>query len=195
MTQTNFLQKLDQIKEEVILANESFEGYRAVYNRSAIDNEIMNCTPGIFHLFLYHSLISFSLILARLFDNDSKAITLRKLQNNLEQNYRSYKLSAEATKQAIKQIDSYFAKEQKTIDKLKYLRDKGLAHNDPKTTPSEMWIYAGITAGEFESLLKSAYEITCIFLVLFDRPIPPRVIGIETDLDTIIDALRTYYSE
>ena len=191
MTHEEFKNRLLFVKSQVLSAYELFEAYIYIYNKQASDVSTMNLVPGFFQLTLYAFLNQFVVILSRLYDDDSDSINLSKLRNCFEQSAKGIGLQAAVKKQLLAQIDELINSQENNVTKLKILRDKALAHNDKLVIKNNVWTEnAQISIKEYSDLIETAYNIVCICLTAIDEAIPLRTIGIETDVDLILDSLK-----
>lgn len=101
--------------------------------------------------------------LCKLFDSDSKAVTIPKYLNFIEQNSKNVfgNETVDGIKIKLKEDRESLGEYTDTIGKLKMVRDKSLAHNDSKYTLKEndVWADAGITYGDIKEIIKFSGEV------------------------------------
>ena len=120
-----------------------------------------------------------------MFDDDKKSISLFKIPGWIEQN-KELRETLDQSKKQIETIKKYLTDSKASIDSLKMLRDKLLAHTDKKQLSGNIWQDAGITIQNYRGLISAAHEIICICKLILDEPTPLLGMGIETDVDYIV---------
>lgn len=192
MDNTKLSQRLTILTDELYVANEYFEGYIALYNKQADHANDLNLIPGFIQLTLEAYLELSALILAKLFDDTGKeVVSLYRIPNWLEQN-KDLRSCKEKTLDAIKEINKVFSNNTDNCEHLKLLRDKLLAHTDKKQLTSNIWEQSQLAIKDYRSLLHGAHAIICTCKVLVNEPLPILGMGIDKEVDTLVNILSLY---
>lgn len=168
----SYKKSVKYLSEQLVLGNEFFDCYKAIYNQQYKDVNVLNVCPGFFQMCKESFLHLSSLHLSKLFDLNS-GISFYKCRNMLEQNWND--IVKDDYKQTIllKEIDNYLDQSQAPVVKLKTIRDKYLAHNDKKLLETDnIWENVGMTIGDYHKLIQAAYEIIGTLTMLGDMSTP-----------------------
>ena len=188
MTKEEFSIRLGLLTDELYEAYEYFTGYYCLYNKISTNRDEMNTAPAFFQSVLKAFLEIYALKTAKLYDDHDDALCFRKLRGWIEQS-KGFGKSKEETQRAIQDIQSYLDKNNNTAKQLKLLRDKLLAHTDKKQVKINIWEDAGLKISDYRSLITDGQEIICICKKLIDEPTPVLGMGIECDIDYLIQLL------
>lgn len=191
MTREEFVERLNFLRDELLEADACFDLYKVLRNQQYIDVEPMNLAPGFFQVVMHSSINCAALHLARLYEENSQGVTISKLRNQLEQNCSQIGIKRDRAKQACQEIDRLWNANSEGIGKLKYLRDKTLAHNDKESLADTLWADVGITVGIYHQLISGAHDAICICYEILDLPIPALLPSSKRDFDQIIYALKS----
>ena len=111
-----------------------------------------------------------SVILAKMFD-DREKVSLPKCRSILEQNWESI-VKTDSDRTILAEYDKYLQEARDKVEKLKYIRDKLLAHNDPIVIHDDnLWATANMTVGDYRRLIEIAHELIGILTILTDTPL------------------------
>ena len=186
-----FLRKVDYLIEGLLRAKDYFDCYETIYNQQYENVKPLNVFPGFFQLCKQSFLYMPSVILAKMFDDDEK-ISLPKCRRTLEQNWNSIVLN-NADRAILAEYDQYLEESKEKKEKLKYIRDKLLAHNDPVAIQDDnLWATANMTVGDYWCLFRTAYEIIGILTMLTDMPTPILGMGAPEELSHLVKIIKSY---
>ena len=186
-----FLQKVDYLIEGLLRAKEYFDCYETIYNQQYENVKPLNVYPGFFQLCKQSFLYMPSVILAKMFDDNEK-ISLPKCRRILEQNWNSI-VQNSADRTILAEYDQYLEASKDKKDKLKYIRDKLLAHNDPTAIHDDnLWATANMTVGDYWSLFRTAHEIIGILTMVTDMPTPVLGMGAPVELAHLVKIIESY---
>ena len=181
---------VNYLSEQLVVASEFFDCYKAIYNQQYKDVGILNEFPGFFQMCKQSFLHLSSLILSKLFDINS-GISLRKCRNILEQNWNEIVKDDYDRINLLKEIDYYLDQTKEYVDKLKTIRDKYLAHNDKKLLEIDnIWANVRMTIGDYHKLIQAAYEIIGTLTMVGDLNTPMLGMAVPDEMQTLFKILE-----
>jgi hypothetical protein len=124
-------------------------------NRAAY-SKAMEAYPNYFRAVFLSTQQGICVIVARLFDKDSRTLSLRNLVKRL----------AGSSSALAKQLHSEISSHDQAIEKCKTLRDKVYAHRDTSPQPGDLFKQVGVKPKDFKALVRGAQEIVATLVEL-----------------------------
>jgi hypothetical protein len=124
-------------------------------NRAAY-SKAMEAYPNYFLAVFRSTQQGICVIVARLFDKDSRTLSLRNLVKRL----------AGSSPALAKQLDSEISSHAPAIEKCKTVRDKVYAHRDKSPQPEDLFKQVGVKPKDFKALIRVAQEIVATLVEL-----------------------------
>lgn len=184
------------IIEEITEIDSMFDAYIGIYNKRVDCVELINMAPAFWGLVM-DSFLNYSiLMLAKLFDNDNEVISINKYINFVEQN-KKYLFSNEINTDLamkVKHIKKKLEEKENYINKLKYVRDKSVAHNDKNIINKKIDVYEqhNFTIEEIHTLIEMVKEIVNIFWFEYSNIYEVLEATNKGDYEIVFDALKSY---
>lgn len=149
--------------DELMYIDMILEIHTFLKNQHVDKVDLLNIAPAFFGATENALLESGTIRLYKLFDSDNNAITVPKYLNYIEQNLKNIygKDATNNIKKLLKEDRTLLDEYKQSISKLKVVRDKSLAHNDPKYSlkAKDIWADAGVTYGDIHKLIKISGEV------------------------------------
>jgi hypothetical protein len=164
---TEIIDKYDKYKDfllqELMYIDSMFDLHIYLKNQHIDRVDILNISPAFFGLTEKALLECSAIRLCKLYDKDSKTITILKFLYFVEQNLRTiFKNEVhKEVREKVKEDNALLEKYQGKFNELKIVRDTSLAHNDACNLQQDydMWAGRGIVIGDIHDLIKLGVNI------------------------------------